>query len=205
MSSITEYRTAILTLLDDAAGARYTSDLIDRALRLALREYDRLHPNEATYNMDGNGERVIELPADFQPASILRVEVHTEGECPQPRLRFNAYTQDGQWFIELMDRSLSASESIDVTYTNAHTIDGLDEAAGTSVRAEHENAVQMGAAGFAALMRAASRAETVNLQPGLSRSLLELSAVLLRDFRAAIRKDAGAVFATWPVVRKGIV
>lgn len=202
MSSIIEYCTAILTLLDDASGARYPNDLVERALRLALREYDRVHPNEATYNVDGNGERVIELPADFQPARILRVEVHDEAESPQARLRFNAYAQDGQWFIELMDRTLPASESIDLTYATAHTIDGLDEAAGTSVPAEHENALQMGAAGFAALMRAASRAETVNLQPGLSRSLLELSAVLLRDFRAAIRKDAGAVFATWPFLKK---
>jgi hypothetical protein len=202
MSSITEYRTAVLTLLDDAAGGRYSSDLIDQTVRLALREYGRVHPNLATYNVDGTGERVIELPADFQPLSILGVEYHDESQSPQARLRFNAYTQDGQWVVELMDMAPSASESIDMTYTSAHTIDGLDEAAGTSVPAGHEHTIQVGAAGFAALTRAASRAETVNLQPGLSRSLLELSSVLLQDFRAVIRKDAGAVFASMPLLRR---
>lgn len=195
MSDITKFRTAVAKLLDDASNARYTNDQIDQALQQALLQYSQDRPLAATTNVDGSGEKVIEMPADFQPVQVTGVELHAEDVSPQPALRFHAYRQDGSWFIELIDQALESTESIDITYTTLHTIDGLDGAAGTTIPDQDENAVQQGAAGYALLYRAVSRAESVNLQPNVQRSLLELSTTFLQSFRAAIAKEAGAAFA----------
>jgi hypothetical protein len=204
MSDLAAFRTGVLRILDDPDGLRYTTEQVEQALRAALDEYSRTRPLAATINIDGTGEPVIEMPADFQPFHVLKVELHGE-ELPQEPLKFNAWMEDSQWFLFLADRLVAASESLDITYATAHAIDGLDSAAGTTVPAEAESAIQMGAAGFAALMRAASRAESVNLQPGVAGALLELSSACLRDFRQAIRRQAGAEFASIAVPQKGIV
>ncbi len=200
MSAIATFRTAIAKLLDDSTNARYSNDQIDQALRQALQEYSRVRPYLQTYNVNGTGERVLEMPADFQPIRISRVDYHDENDSPQVELAFYSYHQDGSWFIELADQVLAATESIDVSYLSSHQIDGLDSAAGTSVPAEDENAVQQGAAGYAALYRAVSRAESVNLQPAVQKQLLELSQAFLRAFRAAIAKRAGSAFAVLPAI-----
>ncbi len=186
MSDLAEFRTAVLQLLDDPASARYTTDLVERALRQSLREYSRRRPLLATLNVDGTGDSLLELPADFQPMQVLMVELHEETALPQSELRFYAYHQDGQWCLHLMDAAPAATQSLDVTYTTTHSIDGLDGAAGTTLPLEDESAVQLGAAGYAALYRAVSRAESANLQPELARKLIDLAAAFLREFRASI-------------------
>ncbi len=65
MSAIATFRTAIAKLLDDSTNARYSNDQIDQALRQALQEYSRVRPYLQTYNVNGTGERVLEMPADF--------------------------------------------------------------------------------------------------------------------------------------------
>jgi len=200
MSAIAAYRTAIQKILDDASKVRFSDDQTDQGLRQALSEYSRRRPLVATRNIDGAGESVIELPADFQPIHVTRVEYHDEDVTPQVEMMFYAFHQDSQWFLDLASQVITAAESIDITYTTTHFIDGLDAAAGTSVPEEDETLLQVGAAGYAALYRAVSRSESVNLQPDVNERLLSISSQFLRDFRNGLGKVPGTAFAQLPAI-----
>jgi hypothetical protein len=198
MSAIAAFRTAVLKLLDDASSTRFTADQVDQALVAVLNEYSRTNPLMQTYNVDGTGEKIIELPADFQPLHITRVELHDEDADPQIELNFHAYTMDSQWNIALQDEAVETTDTIDIQYSTSHTIDGLSGGAGTTVPAEDEPPLQAGAAGYACLFRAVSRSESVNLQPEVTAALLKLSDGFLRTFRSGVRKSSGPAFVSMP-------
>jgi hypothetical protein len=195
MSSIASFRTSILKILDDAGLARFTNDQVDQGLRAAMAEYSRSRPDRVTRNFDGTGKSVLEMPADFQALQVIQVELHNDTGTPQCSLPYYAYIQDSSWFLYFMDYVPLGSETIDVTYTAIHTVDGLDGAACTSIPAQDEVSLQMGAAGYATLYRAVGRSESVNLQPAVSKGLVELSGSFLRVFQASIYKTPGSAFA----------
>ena len=198
MSAIAVFRTAVLALLDDPTNVRYTSAQVDQGLRQALQEYSLANPRAALYNVDGNGNYRFELPADFQPIQITGVELHDATANPQCPILFYAYNQDSQWIMETKDTLVKVGQSIDISYGAYHTIDGLDSGAGTTIPAEDEAALEMGAAGFAAIMRAVSRSESVNLQPDVTKALLDLSVAFLEAFHASIYHVRMAAFAEMP-------
>lgn len=198
MAAIAAYRTAILALLDDASKVRYTDNQVDQAIRQTLVEYSQAHPLVATYNADGYDTYRFELPVEFQPMAIMDVQLHDETVNPPVSLLFAAFCQDSQWILETKDYLVSADETVDIVYSTTHLIDGLDDGDTTTIPAEDESAVQMGAAGYAALMRAVSRSETVNLQPGVQKALLDLSTAFLASFREAIHKPLFASFTDFP-------
>jgi hypothetical protein len=192
MSALAAFRTAVLALLDDPTSARYSSAQIDQALRWALNEYATARPLINTYQLDSTGYALIILPSDFTARYITKVELYNEDPDQVEELAHYAYLRDNGWALETIGRSLPVGEVLTITYATSHSIDDLDGAAGTTLPSEDEVIVQVGAAGYAAQMRASSRAESVNLQVGLSKQLLEVAGLLMAAFRAAIRPLAEA-------------
>ena len=179
--TLTTWRTAVLALLDDASAARYTTAQVDAAIRQALHQYDANRPLVATYSMDGQDTYQIIVPADFPGEHITEVELDNDDD-PPTALTFYAFRKDEQWFIDTIGYLVSSDEDIFITFSNRHTLDGLDGGAGTSIPAADEYAVQIGAAGFALQSRASSRAESINLLPEVSQQLLTLAALYLAQF-----------------------
>ena len=188
MSAIAAFRTAILKLLDDASSTRFTSAQVDQALIAVLNEYNRIKPLVSTYNVDGTGEYIIEMPADFQPIHVIKVELHDENTLPQLELKFQTFTQDSQWFIELTDTAVSSTRRW-ISPTPPPTPLTAWKAQPAQQFRPDEPALQAGAAGYAAMFRAVSRAESVNLQPDVAAALLKISYVFLQSFRSAVRKS----------------
>ena len=198
MTAIAGYRTAILAILDDPSLARYTNDQVDAALRQALRLYAGFRPIIRTYIVDGSDTFQITMPADFLAVQVLSVHLVNTDYDPPKEIAFYATLIDEQWTIETRDYKVAATESISVEYSISHTVDGLDSAAGTTVPEEDELAVQMSAAGYCCLSRAASRTETINLQPDVAAGLINLGVHLLDEFAKFIHSRPSVTISVPP-------
>ena len=184
--TITTARTRVAQLLDDPTNQRYTANQIVQALRTALDELTMYQPITRTYIVDTDGKRRLAIPTDMQATGILSVELWDSDPAADDALEYAADYVDEQWILEFpATHTPAASQMLTVKYTTAHFVDGLDGAAGTTTPFWLENALCMGAAGFAAQERAASRSESVNLQPNVLSQLLKLAETYLTKFRAA--------------------
>lgn len=195
--TLTTARTRVAQLLDDTTNARYTTAQIDQALRTALDELTQYQPVTRTYTVDVDGKRRIALPASLQALNILAVELWDSDPSADDSLECKTEYVDEQWIIEFPSTyTPPAYEVVTIRYTIPHLLDGLDSAAGTTVPAWLGNALCMGAAGFAAQERAASRSESVNLQPNVLSQLMQLAVTYLTKFRVAAQgKPKPANFA----------
>jgi hypothetical protein len=191
MSAIATYRTAILALLDDVSKTRYSDNQVDQALRLAMLEYSQSRPNLDVYALDTDGNKVITIPSDFAGTHVFKVELYDANPNLIQEVPFYAYRIAETFYIQTRD-VIAAGKVLLLTYSLSHIIDGLDGAAGTSVPEEDETTLQIGAAGYAAQMRATSRAETINMQPSVSGQILKVATMFLTQFRAAIAGTNGA-------------
>lgn len=188
MSAIAAYRTAVLQLLDDTALDRYTNNQVDQALLWALGEYSKVRPIMRTYSFTGLGTYRAELPADFVALHVTQV-VMDDGTDPPTIVPFKALYFDESWWLETIDRILSTSDTVDITYDTYQTIDGLASASGTTVPEDDEWLISTGAAGRAAMIRAVSRSESINMQPEVQFHLLDTAKAFLQSFMDGLRAD----------------
>jgi hypothetical protein len=201
--TLTTWRSAILTLLDDSPAARFTSAQIDAAIRQALQQYNATRPLVRTYSVDGQDAYQIVLPSDFAAEHITEVVLDNDSD-PPTIITFYAFHKDEQWVIQTRNYLVSSSESILVTYTAPHTLDGLDGGAGTTIPLVDEYAVQIGAAGFALASRATSRTESINLQPEVAQQLLKLSEIYRDQFNKMTAPKPKPTFTNEPELRGDI-
>ena len=177
--TLAQYRTRVSELLDDTANARYTVGQIDTALRTALIDYSNARPIKRTYQLDTTGDKVIAFPASFVAQQITRAQLWNTDPDLMTDLIFLPRLVDEQWSIEIVGAERGSAlvypsgKVLTITYTDRHTIDSLDSAAGTTI--DDDNLLAIGAAAYAAQSRAVSRAETINMQPALQKQLTELS------------------------------
>jgi hypothetical protein len=112
----------------------------------------------------------------------------------------DAYKVDEQWVLETMAGAYSPGYILIVTYSITPTMDGLDDASGTMIPAGEGSILMIGAAGFTALSRSSSRAETINMQPAISAQVASMAQGFLSQFRAGLASQAGAWFAGPPAL-----
>jgi hypothetical protein len=203
MSSLSSFRTFVLSLLDDSALARYTNTQVDAALRQALAAYQSARPLVRTYSVDGTGDYQIVMPDDFDAIAVTEVYLDNTDNPPTP-LTFYAFLKDEQWVIQTTQHLVLATESILVTYSLPHSIDDLDDAAGTTIPYEDEQAVAIGAAGYAALSRAVKLVETVNVEKSAWSALLKLGTEYLTRFAKLIRPKTTATFTQEPDLKTDV-
>ena len=193
--TLTQYRTRIAELLDDTSGARYTSNQIDDALRLALNDYSTIRPIKRTYMLDTSDDRVMTLPADFAAVHITRVQKYSSDPNLMTDYDFIARLVDEQWTVEVPGMIFPAGYYLVVTYAARHSIDGFDSASGTTI--DDDNLLCLGAAGYAAQTRAVSRAETINMQPQVQRQLLDMANQYLGQFFGRLPQSKGITAAAF--------
>jgi hypothetical protein len=198
MSALAEYRTNILELLNDPDNDRFTNDQVDAALRWALVQYTKHRPLIATYSLDTDGKRVIELPDDFDAIHITDVELFNDDIELIRKLGFEAWKSDESWFVEVPGGPIPADEVLTITYTAPNTIDDLDGAAGTTIPPEDEHLVQVGAAGHALFTRAASGIEANNLNDDTAQRLMQLAHDDLEFYNAALTPSPKSGGVTLP-------
>ncbi len=191
MSNLAAFRTKILALLSDAANAIFSNDNVDQALRWALAEYSERRPLNRTYQYSVDATTgVHNLPTDFVTRHVSKVELYDADPDSIVEIKFHAFIRDEQWIIET-SYEIQAGEVLQISYSDVHTIDDLDSAAGTTVPLADEAILQVGAAGRAALMRSLDRVETINMNADVVKAYRQLAMDYIGQFYAFTMAEPG--------------
>ena len=202
MTTLTELRIQVLTLLQDIGLYVFTNDEIDQALRMALLDYSESSPLIKSSILDvdiaGNEVDLSTLP---NIRNIERVyypwdtTVGIDEQDPNTILRWELINDAGsaKAFV-VSTQSIEADTCIRVHYTAPHTIGGLLTATDTTIPVYHYDLIVRGAAGYALASGAADRTELLdkNLMLKLSNLYLVQFTMMCNDLAAA-RFRAGAV------------
>lgn len=170
MADLAAYRTRITNSLDDTK-AKYTTAIIDEALRKTLNEYTRAYPNIKTHT---HTVATAGRPQTLTAANLIAIIqlVHPyDSTLTDPfvyaRENFYLTQMDGSPTLYFLGNDIpEVDEKIYVRYAAKQTIDTLDSAAATTVRDDHEDILIVGASGQAAMMRASGLNEQWGGRPG---------------------------------------
>jgi len=165
----------------------YDQDDLDEAIRWALQRYSEVAPDQTitSLTLEADG-REVDLSSITDYLQILRVWWNYDSDAP-------AYPPDWrdfeQWpgdilFIRDGDEPVT-DDVVRVWYTRLQTLNGLDGAGSTSLPADAENLIVVGACGYAA-------EERIQEEPGRSvpRRLKEWAEGRLREFERGLKQAA---------------
>jgi hypothetical protein len=168
MAALAELRTRIERALSDATNQRFSEPDLDKALLLALQEYSRALPQRkvGTVTLAADG-REVSLSSLDDLLDVEQIEWDYDADAPDypPVYRPFYIIYDGTsktLFVDTDDEPQSG-DVVRVFYTVPQTIENLDGANETSVPAGDEGLLVLGAAGYAAVSRAASLLEKVGV------------------------------------------
>jgi hypothetical protein len=155
MGTLSELRDLVEQDLDDAGNAVWSTGDIDRAIKRALAEYSRVNPQQAvgTITLQADG-REISTSTLTGMTNIVRVwhpYTSTDPEDPPGWRRWEIW---GSTLTILGGHEPASGEVVRVYYHKQHTINGLDGESTTTVPAEDEEVLVLGAAAYAAFQKA---------------------------------------------------
>ena len=165
MTPLSTFLARTLALLGDPSSVRYSNILLGEALSQALEEYSIAIPNllieEFSVVSSGREQLISSVPAFL---NVLRVVFpFDETASEQTALdTFHAYHDGDYLAIHIGGPAVPApGDVIQIYYTIPHTLQDLAGAASTTVNPAHHSLLCQGAAGFAALLRAAQMVENL--------------------------------------------
>jgi len=186
-------RGRLQTLLQDVA-TKWTTDDLDEAIRTTLEIYSDAQPRHAV--------GTVTFPAATRELSLStltglrRVEqVWSPYVAATPTYPPN-WRQFEVWpgsilYIDAGDTP-ATNDVARIFYTAAHTINGLDSAAATTVPADDIPAIIHGAAAYAARSRAMELSESLTFDDKTVTRLQEAAEEWSRQFRRELRQDIPA-------------
>ena len=183
--TLTQLTAQVQSLFIDD-GTRFTAATITAAVRQALKDFNAAAPQRLAETQDAvNGQYDYEL-TDLNVMAILDVlqegaDAAQEAHTPLP---YSPYFEDGRAWIRLL--TPLGSGTLIFRYSLPHTLSGLDGAVESTLNAWQDGVLVDGACYYACLARAASRIETVNLNPDVPDPWQEIAALYQRAFNAGL-------------------
>jgi len=198
MSTLAQIRDRVELMLQDTGNAIYAAALIDECLQQALDQFNYVSPQgkETVITLPGDG-REIALDSITGLTRVTEVWWPYDSDAadetwPPNRVKgFRLWWDDARpvLFLDIVDQSQpQTNEEVRIWYTIPHTIENLASATITSLLAEHESLIVLGAAGHSAMARAVDLTET----PGTDLYAIGLIGTWgqrkLREFNAELKK-----------------
>ena len=176
MANLVSYRTRITNSLDDTT-SKYSSGIIDEALRKVLNTYTRANPNitAVTHTVSTAGRKqTITAPGLI---AIIQLVHPYNASAADPFVYeredfYQVYENNSPVLYFTGEDIPQTDEVVYIKYGAKHTIDDLDSAEATTVRDDHEDILVVGAAGQAAMMRASGLNEQWGGRPGEMSALM---------------------------------
>lgn len=206
--TLAQYEARVSALLMDTANTIWPTATLDECLRLALHEYSDASPLQF--------ETVITLPGDSREIALAALtglemvsdvwwpydSAATTETWPPNRVRgWRLYWDDLQPVLYLEtedDAQPQLNDELRLWYSKIRTIQNLDSASITTVQAEHESWLVLGAAGHAAFARATDLAETAGVSAVSTPNLAALGSRWLKEFRRDLDSLRGAAVVGGP-------
>jgi hypothetical protein len=192
MANLASYRTRISNSLDDTT-SKYSTAVIDEALRKVLNTYTRSTPNIQSH--------VYTITAAGSTQTLAAANLITVIQLIPPYVRSSADPfryQREDYYLAFVDGSPAlyftgseipqVGESLLVKYAGKQTITDLDSAVSTTVRDDHEDILVVGAAGQAAMMRASGLNEQWGGRAGEMSSLMTWGTTQYQTFNVFIEE-----------------
>jgi hypothetical protein len=170
MSDLASLKTRVSTTLNDTGGTRFSTGMLDEALRQALHEYSKAWPlmDELDFTVTVIGrdqaisalntcQAIYEVIYPYDSSEDYEPHIYGYGRVV-PHKSVLPYFHYG-WKKGVLTlhvggpKNPGVGEHILVKYMNPQTIKDLDSATTTTVQADHEAMLVEGAAGHAAVMK----------------------------------------------------
>jgi hypothetical protein len=178
---LADMRDLIERDLHDETNASWSTDEIDRAIKLAVQEFSQAIPAEDTSTEAAVASRDIDISALTDRVMVQAVE-YPAGNYPQTYVRFAVW---GDILTLLVDAAPDGTYDATVYYGKMHTL----SVATSTIPAIHENLVALGAQGFALQQWAAEAINKVNVGGAdVARKYRTLGADKLHRFRKELKR-----------------
>jgi hypothetical protein len=213
-ATLATLRARVQQFLSDAGAVAYTTAALDEAIRQALAEYSEVAPRQVdtVLTLPAAG-REIALNALDELIAVLAVswpyDSTTEVWPPSEVSGFSLQFDDGQPLLTLTSftgNQPQADDELRIWYATPQHLDGLDDAAGTTVPLAHESWLVLGAAGYAAIARAGDVTSRYAVSAVAQANLEDWGLTRLAQFRAKLAQysitatQRGQTFAKgWPL------
>jgi len=199
-ATLSTLRARVQQCLSDVSATAYTTGALDEAIRQALAEYSEVFPRQVdtVLTLPAAGREIaLDSLADLVDVVAVYWPYDSTTDAWPPNLvqGFALTWDDGQPLLVLTsDQGLQplAGDELRLWYTTPQHLDGLDDAAGTTLLATHEAWLVIGAAGYAALQRAGDVASTYTQSPKLQANLEAWAQARLAQFRARLAAFSNA-------------
>jgi len=157
MSDLAALRDLVELDVDDSSNAVWSTGDVDRAIARALYEYSQVNPQRTTgtitLSADGREINISSLTGLTRIVRVWHPYTAADPEDPPEWRRWDLWGTT----LRVIDGDEPASgEVVRVFYFKEHTINGLGGASSTTVPAEDERVVVLGAGAYAALQKARS-------------------------------------------------
>lgn len=192
-NDLIEYRTSVQNTLSDT-GTRYSTTVIEEALRRVLNEYSRVFPDfaTATISLAASG-RTISLGSQTDLIAIFTLLHPYDATQADPfkngREDYRIKWVAGVPQLHFIGSPIPVSgEKIYLEYARAQKIKDLDAATATTVRLDHKQILVAGTAGQCALIRSQSLNETWGGKPGDMPNLSQWGNMMYVQFQNFLRQ-----------------
>jgi len=193
------YRAALANLLKDEDETAWTGEELDAALGLALTEVSQRAPLSLSgdVTLDTGGR---EVPLDSLTGLLWVEEIWWpyEGASYPPNV-VPFEVRDGVAHLRTVVEP-APGDMVHVVYAGEQRIEGLDGATATTVPRGWLVLLVTGAAGYAALAKAAAMAREYSWPTGAAKTMEHWGASMLERFRnrlKAIRPAGGQAWVSW--------
>ena len=154
MSDLATLRDLVELDLDDSSNAVWATTDIDRAIARALYQYSQVNPQRAvgtiTLIADGREISLSSLTGLMRVVRVWHPYIAADPEDPPQWRRWDLWGST----LRIIDGDEPANgDVVRVFYFKPQTIDDLDSATATTVPAEDERVIVLGAGGYAALQK----------------------------------------------------
>ena len=196
--TLTQFEVRLAAFLMDEAGAVWPTTALDEALRQALDEYGQANPLSL--------ETVLTTPAAGREIALnglsglqqvtdvwwpYDTDAVTQAWPPNRPRGWRLWWDDAQAVLILDAENGAepqAGDEVRVWYTAGQRIQGLDSADATTVCAEHQSLVVLGAAAYACWSRSVDQTETAATAAVSTPNYAALALRFLKLFRARLQE-----------------
>lgn len=192
MSTLAQLIALVEADLKDTGNTQWSDDELTNHIRRALRAYNRAAPRttyaDVTTAADVRLYSLSALTGLMEVVDVWFPHNPADPEFPPTRPGWSR-PYDGYLLLESADApSGEATEKLHVVYTCPHTIDDLDSAASTTLDAQGEELIVLGAGAYAAQQMAAATIGTVNAATRTPEDWQRFAERRLARFRAGLEE-----------------
>lgn len=191
MTKLAELKTRVRLLLEDSDARRFSDTLLEAALRLALDEIDGQLPcissTDFTALSSSRDQALTGLTGCRYLINVTWLAAGVHARELEPATQFTYLLKEGSPTLHFTGSAYpQAGDVLTLRYAAGYTIEGLEEAALTTLPGTCESALVNGTAGHACHLRAGSLVERPGTKTGEVNRLVEIGRLWLNNFERTL-------------------